>query len=102
MGQKLREKVLDFTDAGWRERPLMASMLAHQKRIRTDPEIQRIRDEVDRESRREWRSVFLVLLLLPIAVWSIYAGLVGFPWNLALMLVAAWAFCVGFVYLLTR
>jgi hypothetical protein len=35
----------------------MASGLAHQERIRNDPEIQAIRKEVDRESVRFMRAV---------------------------------------------
>lgn len=96
MGEKLRGKVLDLTSPGWRQRPLMASVLAHQERIRNDPKIQAIREKVDQESLRFMRIVSMGLLLLPVAGWLVYALVTGTPWTFAFndvgaRLYAAWA-----------
>ena len=106
MGQWIRGKVLDVADPGWRDRPLMSKVLADQDRIRNDPKIQAIREQVHRESVREARLVSACLLLVPLAGWLIYAALAGVPLTAALNDVAArlyaiWAACVAMVHVLT-
>jgi hypothetical protein len=105
MGEKLRGKVLDFTDPGWRDRPLMAAVLAHQKRIRNDRKIQAARERVHRDSLREIRFMSMGFLLLPIACWLAYALVTETPWRLALndcaaRMYIAWAISVAGVHVL--
>lgn len=101
--EKLRGKILDLTNPGWRERPLMAKVLAHQQRIRSDPEVQARRRKVHEESMREIRWMSTGLLLLPLLGWSLYAFCASKPWNLALnstvgTLYATWATGVVILY----
>jgi hypothetical protein len=60
---RLRGKVLDVVNPGWRESPLIARVLANLERLRADPEAQRIRQQVDHESRREGRSTFWRMIM---------------------------------------
>lgn len=106
MGQWIRSKVLDVIDPGWRDGPLMSKVLADQDRIRNDPKIQAIREQVQRESVRGARLASAGLLLVPLAGWLIYAVLTGVPLTAALNDIAArlyaiWAACVAMVHLLT-
>jgi hypothetical protein len=105
MGQKLRGKILDVTSPGWRERPLMASVLAHQERIRNDPKIQAIRKKVDRESVRFMRAASAGFLLLPIVLWLI-ARAAGTPMSaevqeFAAIMYGAWIVGVAVLYRVT-
>jgi hypothetical protein len=103
MGEKMRAKILDLTSPGWRERPLMAEILAQQQRIRSDPKIQARRRQAYQESMRFVRLAAACLLLLPILGWSIYAFAAGKPWAIALnqnvgTLYAAWVIGVVVLY----
>lgn len=103
IGEKLRGKILDLTSPGWRERPLMAEILAHQQRIRSDPEIQALRRQVYNESMREIRWMTAGLLLLPVLGWSLYAFVASKPWSLAVnpvagTLCASWVSAIVVLY----
>jgi hypothetical protein len=103
MGQWVRGKVLDFTSPGWRERPLMARILADQERIRKDPKVQAIRKEVHRESVRFVRVMSTGFLLLPIVLWFIYTWAIGMPDNsgfkeFAVRMYAVWVVGVAIIY----
>jgi hypothetical protein len=103
IGERLRGKILDLTDPGWRDRPLMANVLANQRRIRSDPNIQAMRRRVHKESMRLVHAVSACSLLAPVIGWSAYALATDKPWSLALnttpvALYGAWAIGVVLLY----